>query len=81
MRTQWIFLRPCGCPVGVMEGSAARVEYDAWREFYDTAKAIRAAQSDGIRVQSVSHDTYLKDFAPKMLTSQTCSHIEAAPHV
>lgn len=74
MRTQWVFLRACGCPFGVLEGSCAANEDDAWWEFFESARRAQAARASGVTVEHVSHDGYVKHFYPKMLSSYTCPH-------
>jgi hypothetical protein len=74
LRTQWIFIESCGCPFGVLEGSAARTEEDAWHSFYEVPPAIQEAQTRGVRVEHVPHAAYVQHVYPKMLGSYTCPH-------
>jgi hypothetical protein len=79
MRTQWVFMEACGCPFGVLEGSCAADEIDAWMDFYDdNRQEIRKARERGIQVEHVSHDGYVKYFSPKMQSEYACPHKPAA---
>jgi hypothetical protein len=68
-RTQFVFLNPCGCPIGVTEGDPIG---GAWR--YYTAAEKRAMLARGVTVVHVPHDEYVVTYLPKMYGSYTCPH-------
>lgn len=74
VRTQWIFRHACGCPFGLLEGSCAATEYDAWKFFYERVRDIRKAQERGVTVERLSHERYVADVYPKMRTDYQCPH-------
>jgi hypothetical protein len=78
MRTQYVFFDPCGCPFGVLEGSCAAGYDEAWREFYEGPHTIAAAKAQGVTVEHVSHDGYVKYFSAKMSASCVCPHQSSA---
>lgn len=72
-RRHWIFLHPCGCPFGIVEkGSFAKDENDAWDAMYDTRAEERQARARGVRTEFVDHETYTRDFYPRM--TKDCPH-------
>jgi hypothetical protein len=76
-RHHFIFLNPCGCPFGLVEGKVGRygsaADPDAaWDAMYDTRAEERAALARGVRVVHVDHATYEREFYPLM--SARCPH-------
>lgn len=70
-RDQWIFTLPCDCPVGVMEGTEARDEEEAWEEMYEPHEGEEARER-GVQVRLISFNEYTTDYYPQM--SQQCTH-------
>jgi len=77
-RDQWVFLKPCGCPVGVMEGYLADTAGEAMSEMYDRNKDLRRAVATGIKVHLISFAEYEQKYFEKMRPSYTCPHGAAA---
>jgi len=73
-RHHFVFLNPCGCPLGVLDAEHAPTEYDAWMEMFVYVWDIRRAQSQGVTVIHVDHATYEVEFYPKMLGTYQCPH-------
>lgn len=74
VRTQFVFLKRCGCATGVIEGSHAKTSDRAWELMADTRKAERAMRDAGMTVVHVNHEEYVATFMPMMLSSWTCPH-------
>jgi hypothetical protein len=77
VRTQWIFRRGCGCAFGLLEGSCAAIEYDAWKHFYERVREIRAAQARGVTVERMSHERYVAEVYPQLRGDVPCRHASA----
>jgi hypothetical protein len=79
-RHHYVFLKPCGCPIGLVEASARapggppRIadENAAWDEMYDTRAQERDARARGVHVVHVDHAQYSRELFPKM--SRGCPH-------
>jgi hypothetical protein len=77
VRTQWVFRYACGCPFGVLDGSCAETEFDAWDDFYDQRVGkVRAARRAGVTVEHMSHERYSAEVCPQMRTDYQCPHGE-----
>lgn len=82
-RTQWVFLEPCGCPLGVVEatrivrGSAVTMSEDkAWDDFAEPRTDERALRRRGVTAVHMSHARYCAEVSP--LTLRTCPHGDPA---
>lgn len=73
-RSQWILLRPCGCAEGVLEGSEAANEDDAWAQFYDTPWIRQEAHKKGVRIIEVDHEVYVERYFKQMKPGWVCPH-------
>lgn len=71
-RTQFVFLRACGCPIGLVEGSYAKTEDRAWDVIADTRADERRLRSAGVTVDHVSHEEYVARYCPRM--TARCPH-------
>lgn len=71
-RTQFVFLRACGCPGGVVEGSYAKTEDAAWDIFAESRQEERDLRRAGVTVVHVSHEDYSAKYYPLMLAR--CGH-------
>jgi hypothetical protein len=76
-RTQWVFREACGCPLGVLEGSQAETEDDAWVEMYGHSDAA-AWRARGVTAEHMPHDRYVADVCPMMMSGYRCPHVESA---
>lgn len=75
-RNHFVFLDPCGCPLGLTEDRPrVRTEDQAWRDMFETRGEERQAAARGVRVEHVDHDTYTRRFYPLM--TRPCPHAEA----
>lgn len=84
IRKQWVFFEPCGCPFGVLEairwprrGGAGRAltKTEAWRDFYDTAKARNTAFDRGVTAELMTHERYVEDHFEFMRSGGPCPHV------
>ena len=81
-RTQWVFRLPCGCPVGLVEGTrivkqrpvtvATLTEDEAWDRFADTRAEERDLRRRGVVAEHMSHARYSAEMYPLMLAR--CPH-------
>jgi hypothetical protein len=72
-RRHYVFLLRCGCPFGLAEETPrCQSEDDAWDAMYDTRAEERQARARGVRVVYVGHETYEREFYPRM--TQKCPH-------
>lgn len=71
-RHQFVFLYRCGCPLGLVEGSYAVDEDGAWDVFTADRREERRFRAAGVTVVHVDHDTYSREFYPRLLTQ--CPH-------
>lgn len=77
-RRHWVFLSACGCPFGLVEqGRFAEDEDAAWDAMYDTRAEERAARGRGVVTRFVDHETYWREFYPRMTAK--CPHRSGAP--
>lgn len=70
-RTQFVFLKPCGHPRGLVEGSYAKTMDGAWDSFADNRADERSMRDQGVTCVHVSHAEYVERFYPHMLG---CEH-------
>lgn len=72
-RTQFVFVLPCGCPIGLVEGSYAETEAGAWDilvpSYLDERRRLR---DRGVTVHHVTHDEYTAKYYPLM--GAGCNH-------
>jgi hypothetical protein len=73
-RDQWIFVRRCGCPVGVMEGYLADTGDEAFLEMYDNPPQVQAAKERGIDTRLISWSEYEKNYFERMRPTYRCPH-------
>lgn len=78
MRRQWVFLDPCGCPVGVLEAGNNESRSKAFRDFYETAKERNAAVDRGVTAELVDHEKYVAEFMPYFRGLKQCMHAAVA---
>lgn len=71
-RTQFVFVRPCGCPIGLIEGSYGKTEDGAWDRFADDRADERRLRNAGVRVLHMSHVEYREKWYPRMVKG--CTH-------
>ena len=73
LRRHFMFLRPCGCPVGLTDQrDKVQTEADAWESMYPTRGEERDARDRGIHVRLVDHATYRQEYYHLML--KPCTH-------
>jgi hypothetical protein len=53
-RHQFVFTKPCGCPIGLVEGSYAKTEDGAWDKFADDLADERRLRDRGVTVDHVT---------------------------
>lgn len=73
-RMHWVFFEACGCPLGVLDQTAAATRSKAWREFFETARERNGANDRGVTVESMNHDQYVADVMPKLFSAYVCPH-------
>lgn len=73
-RHHHVFLRPCGCPLGLVEATYRNIsEEAAWLSLYDRSRrAVTEAKNRGVTVVHVDHATYEADYYRRM--TATCPH-------
>lgn len=72
-RYHFVFVKACGCPIGLTEMRAGvRTEDEAWDNFYDTRGEERAARTAGVHVELVDHPVYVDKFYARMAVG--CTH-------
>jgi hypothetical protein len=72
-RDQWILTGPCGCPFGVMEGTVARNEGEAFAEMYDYNRSqMRDARDRGMEIKLISFEEYTNKYYDQMF--EPCPH-------
>lgn len=80
----WVFVKPCGCPLGCMYAQgpdyAAYEQETAFRLHYDegtkreTDKRIRAARQAGVTAVLVTREYWARRYMPIMLDPSLCTH-------
>jgi hypothetical protein len=72
-RNQWILTAPCGCPMGVMEGTIAKNEAQAFDEMYDSSERhIEEAKARGMEMKLISFEEYTDKYYDMMF--DPCPH-------
>lgn len=72
-RSHFVFLKRCGCPIGLVEKGRFCVDEDeAWDSMYDTRAGERAARERGISAVHVSHAEYTATYYTRM--TAPCPH-------
>lgn len=72
-RHQFVFVKSCGCPLGVVEGSYAKTEDGAWDMVAESRKEEREMRAAGVRVVHVSHAEYVQRYYAPMM-AERCEH-------
>jgi hypothetical protein len=66
-RDQWIFVWPCDCPFGVMEGYLASDEQGAFDEMFEGMPQAQAnARDAGLTTRLIPWQEYDNRYFPKM---------------
>lgn len=77
---EWVFFKPCGCPVGctwpVYGDTVLATEADAFHDMYGSKAQAAKARKGGITARLVSGEEFREIIAPAL--GERCGHAAAA---